>query len=552
MKLILLTFLIPFLSTFVLTQIILTDAQNNNSGNIKVTTEVNLSQIPDSLDLIANISNLSVVEIEKEVTDDKKTNDSTYIVSINKENELPKINKKWYGLDIISAAEVSSSNGSFFLRPINPPDVTLAVGNNHVAQMVHNSIQIWDKNGSTLAKKLLHDFFNISKDHYITDPILLYDTSDSRWFATIVDGGKEEITNGLSYFSCSPICQVKIAVSNSDDPTQNWSIFTINSTKPGNFPDLPKIAVSKNKLLLTTIEFPKNNDSKTFPKTYLIDKTLLINNTAGISGTKPTFEPNFPIFPIIFSNPSDCISTIFLYKENITDVFSDVKKVKITDYCNPADSGNYKSFDIPIPTLHSAPKFNQPLLNETNETKDNKKEITILSAIRNNNSVWIGLHTSCQPSAYSNNSCINILKFNKILGTGYEPERNNYTYDLTENTQFHIYNTDVFYPAIGISNDEKLFFISGFSNSTIFPSLMVSHLVAENKTQDIVLILGSAINNSNSYGDYFGSAIDPVDGTVWLSGQYVDQSIPIPSHFPPENRQKVQDKTWSTIITNVS
>ena len=530
------------------------------SESIKIIDkEITLKTLPAPSTIVNNTSPLSLTLINKEIIDKEESTNETLqnfypksAFSTDLESqllELPLLNKRWYGLDIYSAAEVGKANQ--FLRPINPPDVSIAVGKDHIAQVVHSSIQIWNKNGLTLDKKLLHDLFNISKDHYITDPMILYDNSSDRWFATIVDGGKEEIKNGSSYYTCLPFCKVIIAVSNNTDPTLNWSLFSINASKVENFPDIPKIAVSKFNLIMATKEFqvqPSINESKSIHRTYIINKNFIdeIASTMNLS----SYSFTDPAYPIPYINPTNWSSTITLFKENKTDVFSPVSRLKITDYWTSSFTHtNYsitKKF-VKIPTLFPAPKFKQPLL-DSNE----KEELTILSAIRNDTSLWIAMHSACQPAFISDNSCINILRFDKIIGTGQNPERSNYTYSLVENTQFHIDNTDVYYPAIGISKEGKVIFISGFSNSTIFPSLRISHLVAENQTSDRVLIFGSAVNNSTSYGDYFGSAIDPINGTVWLSGQYVDQSIPIPSQIPMEQRDKLRDKTWATIIANVS
>jgi len=521
------------------------DDETFQNESIKfIDKEINLKKLSDPSTVVNSSTPLTITVINKELTDDKKVTNESQQNLDSLLLESPIINKKWYGLDIYSAAEVGKANQS--LRPINPPDISIAVGKDHIAQVVHSSIQIWNKNGLTLEKKLLHDLFNISKDHYITDPMILYDNSSDRWFATIVDGGKEEIKNGSSYYTCLPLCKVIIAVSKNDDPTHNWYLFPINASKVENFPDIPKIAVSKFNLIMTTKEFqvqPSINESKSIHRTYIINKNFINQTDSTINFS--SYSLSDPAYAVPYINPIDSSSTITLFKENSTDVFSPVSSLKITDYLTSSSihpEFQIKKNFIKIPMLFPAPKFKQPLL-----YFKEKEEVTILSALRNDTSVWIAMHSACQPAFISDNVCINILRFDKIIGTG-----QNYNYSLVENTQFHIDKTDVYYPAIGVSRDGNLFFISGFSNSTLFPSLRISHLVAENQTNDRILILGSAVNNSTSYGDYFGSAIDPINGTVWLSGQYVDQSIPIPSYLSLDQGDKLRDKTWATIIANVS
>jgi hypothetical protein len=528
--------------------------------------QIDLKNLSDSTTTLDKIPIVQLTEISKEpesineVTNEPNQNLST-LENINDTKldismlDLPRINKRWYGLDIYSAAELKqSSSSSPNVRAINPPDVTLAVGKDHVMQLVHSAVQIWNKSGTSFKKISLHDFFNVSKNNYITDPVILYDNSSGNWFATMVDGGKEKMENGSSYPTCLPSgCKVIVAVSNYDDPRRTWSLYPINATKFGYFPDLPKISVSKFNLLMSTIEFqvyPVLDDLKSLPKTYMIDKNLL--NSRNPTMNINYMEPDYPDYPIPFINPSKCSSTASLFKENSSDTYSPVSKIRITDYCNPTDMGSYISREILIPRLYAAPVFKQPLLNDLNGEENRKYELTILSAIRNETSVWIGLHSACQPVLVSNNSCVNILRIDKINRTGNVRTPSAYDYNLTENTQFHIDNTDVYYPAIGISKAGKLFFISGFSNSTIFPSLMASYLVSENKTEDRYLIFGSNINNSTIYGDYFGSAIDPIDGSVWVSGQYVDASIPVPDNFPSDELRRTRDRTWSTIIANIS
>ena len=93
--------------------------------------------------MINNMSSLSLTEINKEPIDSNELSDKILQnlsqknnlsnTLDNKYSELPIINKKWSGLDIYSAAEVrGKANQS--LRPINPPDVSIAVGKDHVAQ----------------------------------------------------------------------------------------------------------------------------------------------------------------------------------------------------------------------------------------------------------------------------------------------------------------------------------------------------------------------------------------------------------------------------------
>ena len=93
----------------------------------------------------------------------------------------------------------------------------------------------------------------------------------------------------------------------------------------------------------------------------------------------------------------------------------------------------------------------------------------------------------------------------------------------------------LFFPALSIDNN-------GTSAKTIYPSLLVSHRLANdppNTVQEpVVLQPGRGADFSGRYGDYFAVAVDPNNPNVfWVAGQYT-----------PEN----QDVPWSTFIGHFS
>jgi hypothetical protein len=530
---------------------------------------INLTKFDNISSIINNSLNLRVTEIDKEASDEEyadkeaseeqvgKSQNSSQLATISNSSfrntsqiDSTNIEKIWNGLDIISAAELKEVKlPSQYLRLVNPPDVSLAVGKNNVAQIVHSSIGIWNKTGVLLQIKPLYDLFNVSSKHYITDPKILYDSTTDRWFATIVDGGIE--TDAKDRYTCEPSCKVIIAVSTGNDPTQLWHTKEINATNTGYLPDQPNFTVNKFNFTLTTIEFPvspKINHSINIYRTYIIDKNSLVNqntSVAKISGS----NTNEARYPIPYFDSSECSSTASVIKENGTELFSNVSSIRIVDYCDPSDMDNKSN---PIVKLNSslspAPLFRQPS-SETNKDTNEKMEIKIHSATRNSSSVWLALHSACTPVVLSKESCLNILRFDRINAPS---TVHGYSYTLSENSQYRIKGTDVYYPAIGMSKNGNLFFISGFSNSTTYPSLVASELVSVNNTKDRNLVNGSDSNISPSFGDYFASAVDPIDGSVWLSGEYVDKNIPIPKNFPEEEKNNLNGKSWSTIIAKVS
>ena len=350
----------------------------------------------------------------------------------------------WKGLDIFSAADCK------LLNPINPPDVTMGVSNNHVAQMVHNSIQVWDKTGTPIMKQSLYDFFNISRNHYMTDPMMLYDNSSGNWFATIVDGGENRLENGLSSWSCRPLCKVILAKSSNDNPMKNVTLVEINTPHSGFFPDQPKISVNKYNLFMTTTEFNITSPEQNLFVAYLIDKEL------ESFFDDPESRRIYPIpwpnqhFAVPESLPSGCTTTVALVKDNSTDEYSNASSIQVLDYCN----SDYVAAPIG-PTEVKLPT--QSKLVPARNLKDliSETDLKISSAIRNNQSVWIAVQPACQPDEISSNSCVRIFK---IDNTTITPD--NYNYSLTEDWTLHTNNTDLYYPTLAISKDKKLFLMT--------------------------------------------------------------------------------------------
>ena len=516
---------------------ILADPQNKPSDGTENQKQILNNSSKKQIVEIHKLPEIEEMKMGNRSSDTSKENLNELISSNRITNSLmkvPEVKRIWKGLNIFSAADC------ILLRPINPPDVTIGVSKNHVAQMVHNSIEVWDKTGRPLMKQSLYDFFNISRNHYITDPMMLYDNTSGNWFATIVDGGENRVENGLSYWSCKPLCKVILAKSNNDNPMKNLTLVEINSTQSDFFPDEPKISVNKFNLFMTTTEFNITDPEKNIFVAYLIDKGLESFFENSDNRILPLQWPN-QHFAVPDSFPSDCTTTVALVKDDPTEMYSNSSSIQVLDYCNSEYAGSpIGPMEVKLPEVSKiVPARNlEDLITET--------DLKISSAIRDNQSVWIAVQAACQPQEISSNSCVRVLKIENTTTQGNE------SYSLAEDMNFHTNKTDLYYPTLAISKDKNLFLMTGFSNSWTFPSLSISQIVSKNETLDLYTVFGSYINNSTRYGDYFGSAIDPVDGSVWLSGQYVDQSISIPVPRVFANIESIRERTWSTIIANVS
>ena len=103
-----------------------------------------------------------------------------------------------------------------------PPDTMGAVGEDQIVELINGSFAVYDKEtGNELERSSLDQFWIDAGvtpvgDGGSFDPRVLYDSHTDRWFAVAVDNGRAA-NNFL------------VAVSTTDDPTDPWKAFAIDS-----------------------------------------------------------------------------------------------------------------------------------------------------------------------------------------------------------------------------------------------------------------------------------------------------------------------------------
>lgn len=114
-----------------------------------------------------------------------------------------------------------------------PPDNNLAVGPNHIVEIVNTSVAVYTKNGTLLSgpTNIPTLFAGIGGicTQYVVDPIALYDRPADRWVISGI---------GLDYISSYGEC---VAVSTTSDPTGSYSLYFYSFGSTLN--DYPKLGV---------------------------------------------------------------------------------------------------------------------------------------------------------------------------------------------------------------------------------------------------------------------------------------------------------------------
>jgi hypothetical protein len=137
-----------------------------------------------------------------------------------------------------------------------PPDPNLAVGPNHIVQIVNMHFEIWDKAGNRLfgpkqTTALWSAVGGPCADENDGDGIALYDQLANRWLMTQFSLNTDPLTGDPRgpFYEC-------ISVSQTPDPTGAWFEYAFNLSKTNNvMNDYPKLAVWPDAYYMSDIQF---------------------------------------------------------------------------------------------------------------------------------------------------------------------------------------------------------------------------------------------------------------------------------------------------------
>jgi hypothetical protein len=121
----------------------------------------------------------------------------------------------------------------------DPPDMSLAVSENFVLQMVNNYVAVYDKRGNLQPgfPKDADTFFGLPSGTYTTDPRAFYDWDSHRFFVLELTE-----TNTGNPQGSPNIGAIAWAVSQTHDPRQGWFVYSNNLQQgSGVCPDFPTL-----------------------------------------------------------------------------------------------------------------------------------------------------------------------------------------------------------------------------------------------------------------------------------------------------------------------
>ena len=132
----------------------------------------------------------------------------------------------------------SGTDGFYFASSeatsFQPPDPWVAVGPDHVVQVVNTAMQILDRSGNLIQTASLADFFQLPFGYGNADPRVIFDSLHKRWVMTELSWICFEEGGGVGY--------IDYLVSSTADPTDPWRLDFLEFD--GYLPDYPAAGTS--------------------------------------------------------------------------------------------------------------------------------------------------------------------------------------------------------------------------------------------------------------------------------------------------------------------
>ena len=402
-----------------------------------------------------------------------------------------------------------------------PPDVQIAVGPNHVVEMVNADMGIWNKDGTLLSTLSLDKLFSVTSSDILSDPRIMFDVPSKKWYASVLD-----VTTS----------HVGIAVSTSDNPTKSWNVYNIQFDN--NCPDQPSIGISGDKFVISANDFTNCVSNPVFvgSQYFVIDKNDLALGVPSPAMQK--FGPDGSTFSVYPVQSLDSDSTLY-----IVNAYGNNNILHLYSLTGSVPNIQVKKMDLVIQTINVPPGAAQGNTTIDVDTTDDR----IQSAVKNGGTLWLGLNDGCTPLGDTlTRSCVRLIELDIATPAVLQD------FDIGYNGIYY------FYPALTVDSSSRLNLAFGYSSQHDYPGLMFAvqdtNIGSNGVTPPQVFRQGSWYDSSGRYGDYFGASIDPSSPSyAWFAGEYHKTISPSWSTFvATTNPDAIPEFPYSAMILAVS
>jgi hypothetical protein len=369
---------------------------------------------------------------------------------------------------------------------INPADAQLGVGPSDVVEMVNSNINVWTKTGAFRSTDTLGSFFSTTADDrrldQMSDPRVIYDTQSGRWFSLAMDVTKR---------------QTVLAITDTADPNGGRWIYTFQSY---GCPDQPRLGVSDNLVAFGDNYF---SDCGSYGQLIggevtVLDKGQLTSHAQQVGeivyGPSPFFSSVTPVQSLSSTGTLYFVASDFFF--DAIDLFA---------------TASLQSPSLPVQRLFISSLFPAPDALQSDPLLINTGDNRIQNAVWENGNLWLAISDGCNV-----NGEIGVHACGRFVGI------NTDTRTVTMEKEVALAgDRDLFYPAIMPASDGTLYAVFGYSSAAETPGIAVIANPSDPNANWETITQGAGANESGRWGDYFGIARDPSDGThVWVAGPY--------------------------------
>ncbi len=370
----------------------------------------------------------------------------------------------------------------------DPPDAQVAAGPGFVVEMVNLAERVWrtDTGAPQLVQTIpLSVLYGTGTDG-LTDPRILWDASSGRWLASISDEGQGG---------------VMLAVSQSADPTGDWSVYSFPA---GGCADQPRLGVADGVIVLAADVFQRCEgfSSALGAEVWVVNKEQAVAGATTVSST--SFGPDTSYSSL---QPVQSLSaTATEYVVGVDDPSSRAVHVLAIDGVPPAAVTMQPVAQPAILPLSLPPDGQQPHPNAAIRTNDDR----ILDAAWEGGKLWFSANTGCIPDGDTElRACARVTE----LSTD--------TLSVDWDVNLGRANAYLYYPAIRPDASGDLVVVYGESSTSENPAVVVQGRTPDGTfTAPTVVARSRVAHLGDRYGDYFGAARDPVNPSlVWVVGE---------------------------------
>ena len=416
---------------------------------------------------------------------------------------------------------------------VEPPDPWVAVGPDHVVQVVNLQMRITDRQGGDAIDVPLPDFFLLptSPTTFDSDGRVIYDSLHGRWLATEVSWDCD--TSGGASFGNG---YIDFAISETADPTGDWEVhFLAFDDKLPDFPapgtSTDKVGFASNMFSMTT--GPACVNALTFSAGHIsIMDWSDLTNGGGVTVAGTDLNVFTPRFAVQAPATSSTLQAVAVAAPTVTTT-DGVAYLALT---GTVAGGNVTIVrgDL-LSDLGVVDKFRDPPSPQQPgpDTVTTAIDLRPTDAIWQNNRLAFVSNYPCTPTGDSmNRVCVRVTELDTSSGTSAVPTLKQ-DFLVAENGK------DSYMGGIGLSGNGALHVGWTRSSTTAgeFPSSYTAHQALGDTLNSLsakeLLKAGTGVYTGSRWGDFLGVAQDPQvpsqvwDGNQWSAGTWATTITPL-------------------------